>query len=312
MGDEAGAQIQARIQPALASPIQIVLGLEPDQDAPLPYNLRRLRIAQGVASEFRTAARLHLAEMARSHIRAFAPGYIPDRAGPREVLELARANFDYPPLIDAILNPGVLPPLALNEAKNIAFHCFVVRQGDLRVGFLKRAGGILLARKGRISGLLVQDRIERLDTEVVTFSPDVDIVFEPSVLWISNVATYRTLFRNSQALLAAVTANVHAVTQIVSIANADEFEEACRRDPGMMAKLAEVSAKPYLASITPQAIRAVINGYHLPPEVLGADGRLVHANNPNRRWLILKILDDSYLRSTMTQARYEVNSKLGV
>jgi hypothetical protein len=312
MGDEAGALIQARIEPALASPIQIVIGMRGDENAPVPFDLRRLRIGQGVAAEFRSAGRMHLEDLAASQVRAFAPGYVPDPGGPPEVLELARANFDYPPLIDAMLNPGILPPFTLAEAKNIAFHCFVVRQGDLRAGFLKKAGGILLARKGGISGFLVEDRIERLDTEVLTFSPTVDIVIEPDVFWISNVATYRSLFRKSQALLAAISVNVQAVAQVVPIANADQFEEACRRDPGMMAKLAEVSAKPYLDSITPQAIRAVIDGYHLPEDVLDADGRLVHANSPKRRWLILKILDDSYLQSTMTQVHYEVNSKLGV
>jgi hypothetical protein len=282
-----------------------------EEDADDPFELRRLRISQGVATEFRSAGREHLDEIEQSEIRPFAPGYMPDLEGAAEVLQLAREDFDYPAVIDAILNAGGLPPFRLGRDKNIAFHCFVAGQGNRRAGFLRKAASLLLARKG-ISAILVEDRIERLDTEVLTFSPLVDILIEEDDLWISNVAAHRSLFRNSQVLLNAIAANVRAVAAVIPIANAQDFEEACRHDPRMMAKLAQVSAKSYLQRLTQQAIALVVQRYNLPAEVLDAQGRLVHDNSPGRRWLILKILDDSYLESTMTNEHYEVNSKLEV
>jgi hypothetical protein len=80
----------------------------------------------------------------------------------------------------------------------------------------------------------------------------------------------------------------------------------------MMAKLANVARRPYLANLTADRIRQVIERYHLAPEVLNAEGKLVHDSTPKRRWLILRILDDSYLESLMTNLHYEANSKLPV
>ena len=37
--------------------------------------------------------------------------------------------------------------------------------------------------------------------------------------------------------------------------------------------------------------------------------KLLFEANPNKRWLILKLLDDDYLGSIMTNEKYEVNSK---
>ena len=37
--------------------------------------------------------------------------------------------------------------------------------------------------------------------------------------------------------------------------------------------------------------------------------KLLFEANPNRRWLILKLLDDDFLGSIMTHEKYEVNSK---
>jgi hypothetical protein len=37
--------------------------------------------------------------------------------------------------------------------------------------------------------------------------------------------------------------------------------------------------------------------------------QLQFRSEPEHRWRILKLVDDDYLRSTMTDARYEVNSK---
>ena len=37
--------------------------------------------------------------------------------------------------------------------------------------------------------------------------------------------------------------------------------------------------------------------------------RLLFEGNPDKRWLILKLLDDDFLGSIMTNQKYEVNSK---
>ena len=79
----------------------------------------------------------------------------------------------------------------------------------------------------------------------------------------------------------------------------------------MMAKLAQIAKKPYLNRVTMQDIRRTINEFHLDVQIVEENGqeRLLFEANPNKRWIILKMLDDDYLGSVMTNQKYEVNSK---
>jgi hypothetical protein len=43
--------------------------------------------------------------------------------------------------------------------------------------------------------------------------------------------------------------------------------------------------------------------WRIPQETIAYD------NDPQKRWAILKLLDDSYLTSTLTDYNYEANSK---
>jgi len=79
----------------------------------------------------------------------------------------------------------------------------------------------------------------------------------------------------------------------------------------MMSKLAEIARKPYLERVTMLDIRRAIEAFHLDVQIVNENGqeKLLFEANPNKRWLILKLLDDSYLGSIMTNEKYEVNSK---
>jgi hypothetical protein len=222
------------------------------------------------------------------------------------------ADFDEPQLVDRILNPGGMQYFVLGEHRTIAFHCFVARRGDVRAGFLHRATSVALATRNYILGVLADNTVGGLDANILTFAPAVDLMLEPDAMWISNAATFRALFRTMPMLTAGVDADLATVTANIPVANLAEFQEACAGDPRMMSKLAHIARKPYIAHLTAAHVRQVVNRYHLDPAVLDGQGRLVHANNPRRRWLILRILDDSYLDSVMTNSHYEVNSKLPV
>jgi len=79
----------------------------------------------------------------------------------------------------------------------------------------------------------------------------------------------------------------------------------------MMSKLAQIASKPYLSRVTMQDIRRTIDAFHLDVQIVNETGqeKLLFEANPNKRWLILKLLDDDYLGSIMTNEKYEVNSK---
>jgi hypothetical protein len=61
-----------------------------------------------------------------------------------------------------------------------------------------------------------------------------------------------------------------------------------------------------------EAINCSIRENELPIVSVMEDGveKLVFDPEPSRRWILLKLLDDDYLTSVMTELKYEVNSKI--
>ncbi len=97
----------------------------------------------------------------------------------------------------------------------------------------------------------------------------------------------------------------------IPISNAEAFRAAGTGQIQMMSKLAQIARKPYLGRVTMRDIQQTITDFGLDVQVVRENGRqkLLFEANPNKRWLILKLLDDDYLGSTMTDQKYEVNSK---
>jgi hypothetical protein len=294
---------------ALDAPLEMVIGTWASPESDESFDLWRLRMDEQVAAEFRTVGHRYLRQLADADVIALDLGFTPDD---NRLMQLPVAEFDDPNLIERILNPGGLPYFNLGENTSVAFHCFVARRDDVRAGFLHRASSVAVARRNSIFAVLANNVVSRLDSDVLTFAPSVDLLVEPDSIWISNLATFRALFRTMPTLVSGMQADLDAVTAHVPVANLEEFRLACSNDPKMMAKLANVARRPYLSKLTAEQIRKVIDRYHLAPDILNAEGKLVHANSPKRRWLILRILDDSYLESLMTNSHYEVNSKLKV
>jgi len=81
-----------------------------------------------------------------------------------------------------------------------------------------------------------------------------------------------------------------------------------------MDKLSSVSRSPYLATITMADIKQVITEFGLSVPIVKDNGveKIVFEKSPEKRWEILKLLDDDYLRSVMTNQKYAANSKLRV
>jgi len=77
----------------------------------------------------------------------------------------------------------------------------------------------------------------------------------------------------------------------------------------MMRKLQRIVESGYLEHLSIDKIEKLVKEFKLAPTVI-SEGKLYF--DPDNRWQILKMLDDDYLRSGMTERRYEVNSKVTI
>jgi hypothetical protein len=130
--------------------------------------------------------------------------------------------------------------------------------------------------------------------------------------FIFNKRAFEKLFQYYEELRANAENTVNLVTKHIPISNLTEFKTACTTQVRFMDKLASVSRSPYLTSITIDQIKAVIKEFDLSVPIVEEDGleKIVFEKAPQKRWEILKLLDDDYLRSVMTNEKYAANSKL--
>jgi hypothetical protein len=56
-------------------------------------------------------------------------------------------------------------------------------------------------------------------------------------------------------------------------------------------------------------MKKVIQKNNLPVKIVETDGKEMLLYDPADKWVLLKLLDDDYLWSLMTEQSYEVNAK---
>jgi len=112
-------------------------------------------------------------------------------------------------------------------------------------------------------------------------------------------------------------ATLRTITAAVPIKNRDAFLAAASSDINMLSKVRSIAEKiernpNYATAMTLERLKKFSKdhaGVHLDLEGSPGNEELVFHSDVQRRWRILKLLDDDYLHSDLTSVDYEVNSK---
>jgi len=168
-----------------------------------------------------------------------------------------------------------------------------------------------LTRKGGIAAVFGSGAYTRMEDNVFLFDSRIDCYAWQGFLIINNVAAFERIFNFIAELQAKADDTLDIILQRVPIANADAFRTACKGQIQMVAKLMQIASKPYFADISMESIQRTITDFRLQVEFrdVGGQPHMVFDQSLKTRWTILKLLDDNYLGSTMTNLKYEVNSK---
>jgi Domain of unknown function (DUF4868) len=154
---------------------------------------------------------------------------------------------------------------------------------------------------------------QKVDHKTFLFDDDADCFVWGEHMFIRHVSAFHRIFRYFEQLRENADETLDQVLQHVPISNEDDFRTACKGQLQMLAKLANISQKPYLPNLTMSAIEDTVDTVGLDVEIVDDDGERKLVFDPSTqesRWAILKLLDDDYLRSLMTQELYEASSKI--
>lgn len=192
---------------------------------------------------------------------------------------------------------------------NLRFYAVIVQQKSRQAVFFRTfSPKNELTRSGVTPLILRGDAYNRLEQKVFLFDDKVDCVAWGDYLFIQNTTQFQRIFGYFKALIAKADKTIDTVTARITIENLDEFKEMCRGNSLMLSKLAQIARKPYIKTLTMSDIIRTIEEFNLPVEI--RKGKLVFEGGPEKRWLILKLLDDDHLGSSMTKMKYRSNSKV--
>jgi hypothetical protein len=171
-----------------------------------------------------------------------------------------------------------------------------------------------LTRSGCIPLMSEKGTFGRVKDKIFLFDDDVDCFSWRGYLFVKNVPAFQRIFGYFDALIRKAEQTIRAVAIRIPISNIGDFTNACKANPRMLSKLAQIAEKPYLSKITMTDIKRVITKFGIDVTIAKEAGveKLVFEGSPAKRWNILKLLDDDYLNSMMTRLKYASNSKIQI
>jgi hypothetical protein len=276
--------------------------------------LQRLNLRRDLAGEFLSAAQDSVPPASQDvRFKPYDPGYKPDSD---EITYIDLAEHEE--IAEQVHQVSQVQHAELFREDNeiidsLRFYSIVVSPSARRraVFFRTYSPKKELTRRAGFAALLSQGSYDKVDKKIFLFDHDTDCFAWDGYLFIHSVGAFQRIFGYFDELRARANTAIDTVLAQIPISNADTFRTMCTGQLQMLSKLAQIAHKPYLGRVTMQDIRRTIDEFHIDVQIVQENGqdKLLFEGSLTKRWLILKLLDDDYLGSTMTHEKYEVNSK---
>lgn len=141
------------------------------------------------------------------------------------------------------------------------------------------------------------------------FDQDIDCVSRGDFLYIFNRNNFESIFRFFVEIQKSAKKTLEIIKNCIPFMNFDDFASDCERHLWKMRKLMKMATKPYLRNVTIEHITKVIAHNKLPIEIRRVGETEMIVYNKKYKWELLKLLDDNYLWSELTEQNYVVSGK---
>jgi hypothetical protein len=154
---------------------------------------------------------------------------------------------------------------------------------------------------------------QKVEDSLFRFDEQVDCLYYRETLSMVNVNAFIRMFDFYAHIQEKAEQALGVIAAQLPIANFTEFAESCRKDRRMQQKLSSIITQDYFAALNVGKVQEVVERHQLDlpmKQTEAGEWQMEFSPEPNKRWLILKVLDDDYLESPMTALQYEANSKV--
>lgn len=141
------------------------------------------------------------------------------------------------------------------------------------------------------------------------FDHHIDCVCHSGIMFIFKKDNFQDIFKLFEMIRKVGKETLDSIKATVPIQNFDDFARDCEGHLVKLLKLRNIAAKPYWGRITIENIKKVIEKNKLSVQIVHTNDGEMLVYDPSNKWVLLKLLDDDYLWSLMTEHSYEVTGK---
>jgi Kiwa KwaB-like protein len=213
--------------------------------------------------------------------------------------------------------PDYSDQVALSESGNLLIIRLFTDSAQQLARFYQKLGTAKTLEKARRKLLLWQgDTFSRIETQTLVLDDNLRLAVTEHGAIMTQPSVYELLFGALPELASQAQETYKATLAPLDIEGGAELAEACSHDINMMRKLASIELKlqdpAYRTRLTQDSlVKFIRSNPHVDVELVEINGqiRIKYDKRPQRRWAILKLLDDDFLRSELTDTDYVSNSK---
>ena len=175
----------------------------------------------------------------------------------------------------------------------------------------------VVARTTRVGVILRSGILDVPDGQVVMLNSSTTALVTGAFAFFKDRKAFQQLTGLLEELRQQARNTLDTVTAQLRIQGIDDLRRASTDSPAMLGKMASIQRKldaypQYREALTMPKLVAFVRGHpECGVEIDGTEGleELVFHKDPQRRFRILKLLDDDFLKSELTTFEYEANSK---
>ncbi len=286
------------------------------KDEVLP-RFERLLLSTELTETFRSVAAYTLAQYKKEHISGNLVLRKYTVASKPESYEVEYLNVStYESIMEQINPLAALADVEVFEAdekfiSGLRFYVIAVQppSGDPIYFFRTYTPKKMLGRSRLFAVMFRHGIFDKVIEPAFLFDQHIDCVSHSGIMFIFKKENFYEIFRFFETIRRIAKETLDTIRATVPIQNFDDFARDCEGHLAKLEKLRNIAAKPYWGSITVENIKKVIEKNNLPVQIVQtSDGeKLVY--DPMDKWMLLKLLDDDYLWSLMTEQSYEVTGK---
>jgi hypothetical protein len=298
------AQVLADLDARLDGPLSLVVGraLEEGGDP------RRVRLADDAADALRDYgrdARARIADGKTIEYTALAEL----QTGEHFLLEDEESLDELAELRAVVLGAGDLAPISPKQLDaSIGFYAVGVGAAGERIAFIRRADPRLAAKAGRLLAI-GRERLESVDEQIFTFSPEFDLVIGPTWAVIFNQAAFERLARETGIVERHVATWIGGITESLAMdeTSVGRLHETALRDSRTWRRLRDIKRRGHLKNVKIADVADYARAVDLDPRTIVRDGALYF--DPQARFGFLHLLSEDLYTGALTGERFESQRK---